>query len=250
MAYFNCLLMDADDTVFDFAAAERGALCETLQNFGIEPEEAVLRQYHEINEGLWKELEKGAITLPKLQEKRYFLLLQALQRPTADAAKMNVYYMQRLAMHGEVLDGAEDALRELSEVATLALVTNGIEKVQQSRLQLSGLAKYFDGNFVSGRIGAPKPNRKIFDFALDTLGIVNRKKVLVVGDSLSSDIRGGINAGLATCWLNPTGQENTTDIKPTFTVKSLDELYRYVMEQEELQNVGLQERRHSLPIGG
>ncbi|MEG0616736.1 MAG: HAD-IA family hydrolase, partial [Oscillospiraceae bacterium] len=140
--------------------------------------------------------------------------------------------------------GADELLCELAEVATIAVVTNGIEKVQNARFKASGLDKYVDAIYVSERVGAAKPQRKMFDVALAELGVDNRKKVLVIGDSLRADVRGGINAGLDTCWCNFGNIENDTGIKPTHTVRGYEELMRVIMEEEELENVGSSEKRH------
>ena len=137
-----------------------------------------------------------------------------------------------------------DVLRELSEVATLAVVTNGFQKVQTRRLAESGILNFMEDVFVSEKMDAEKPNRKIFDAALRALGVENREHVLMVGDGLSSDIQGGANAGLDTCWYNPNHAENPGKVVPTYEIADLKELYPLVMEQEELANVGLKNRRH------
>ena len=139
-----------------------------------------------------------------------------------------------------------DVLRELSEVATLAVVTNGFQKVQIRRLAESGVLNFMEDVFVSEKMDSEKPNRRIFDAALRALGVENREHVLVVGDGLSSDIQGGVNAGLDTCWYNPSHAENPGKVVPTYEIADLKELYPLVMEQEELANVGLKNRRHQL----
>ena len=146
---------------------------------------------------------------------------------------------------GEVLPGALTALEELSEVATLAIVSNGAAAVQEPRIAASGIDRYMDGIYISETIGAAKPSAKLFEHALRDLGITNRSRVLMVGDDLLADIKGGINAGVDTCWYNPRNVENKTDIAPKFTVGSYEELYRIVMEPEELENLGVRNRRHS-----
>ena len=139
-----------------------------------------------------------------------------------------------------------DVLRELSEVATLAVVTNGFQKVQIRRLAESGVLNFMEDVFVSEKMDSEKPNRRIFDAALRALGVENREHVLMVGDSLTSDIQGGANAGLDTCWFNPNHTENPGKVSPTYEIASLEELYPLVMEPEELANLGLKHRRHQL----
>ena len=137
-----------------------------------------------------------------------------------------------------------DGMKELAEVATLAVVTNGFQKVQTRRLAESGVLNFMEDVFVSEKMDSEKPNRRIFDAALRALGVENREHVLVVGDGLSSDIQGGVNAGLDTCWYNPSHAENPGKVVPTYEIADLKELYPLVMEQEELANVGLKNRRH------
>ena len=162
----------------------------------------------------------------------------------AKAAELNRAYTEHLATHADVIPGAEEALQELAEVATMIAVSNGTESVERGRLKLSGFEKYFDDIFISETVGVSKPNPKIFQMAMRKLGIEHSDKVLVVGDSLSADIQGGVNAGLDTCWVNMNGLENESGLTPTYEVKALCELYPIVMEEDELQNVGLKNRKH------
>lgn len=245
LAFYNCLLFDADDTLLDFDLAEQSAFSNTMQNF-FPQIEVPLETYREINNKLWKELELGKIKQAELLLQRFIRLMQAIGQK-GDATAINEYYLSQLEINGQAIDGAKEALEELSEVATIAVVSNGIERVQLSRLEKSGLLPYIDEVFISSRVGAAKPSRKIFDTALSTLGITNKQKVLVIGDSLSSDIQGGISAQLDTCWWNPNNEPSPTGhIQPTHTVRGFEELLRVVMDEEELQNVGSSEKRHKL----
>ena len=217
MAKYYCVLFDADNTLLNFDAAESKALAETLVNYGIEPDAETVQTYRTIN----------AIDA------------------AGDGAEMNRFYLEQLSTHPDLM-GPEvlDVLRELSEVATLAVVTNGFQKVQIRRLAESGVLNFMEDVFVSEKMDSEKPNRRIFDAALRALGVENREHVLVVGDGLSSDIQGGVNAGLDTCWYNPSHAENPGKVVPTYEIADLKELYPLVMEQEELANVGLKNRRH------
>ena len=150
---------------------------------------------------------------------------------------------------GAALESAQLVVISISaqELRALAVVSNGVEKVQAGRLEKSGLGRFFDGVFVSGRVGATKPARKIFDTALNTLGIENRKKVLMIGDSLKADIAGGTGAGIDTCWCNFRGAVLPEGApQPTYTIQGYEELLRIVMEEEELANAGSKEKRHQL----
>lgn len=243
MAKYNCIMMDIDNTLLDFDAAERKALLETLQQFSLPCDEAAVSRYHEINSSLWGELNKGKIRRDKLVVERFDRFVKEMGA-AAKATELNRAYTEHLATHADVIPGAEEALQELAEVATMIAVSNGTESVERGRLKLSGFEKYFDDIFISEAVGVSKPNPKIFQMAMRKLGIEHSDKVLVVGDSLSADIQGGVNAGLDTCWVNMKGLENESGLTPTYEVKALSELYPIVMEEDELQNVGLKNRKH------
>lgn len=246
MAKYYCVLFDADNTLLDFDAAENKALAETLVNYGIEPDAETVQTYREINSELWKQLEKGQIRREKLMSERFTRFLKAINA-AGNGAEMNRFYLEQLSTHPDLMGpNVLDVMKELSEVATLAIVTNGFDKVQSRRVQESGLLNYLEDVFVSEKLDSEKPNRKIFDTALRALGVENREHVLMVGDSLSSDIQGGVNAGLDTCWFNPNHAENPGKVCPTYEIATLEELYPLVMEPEELANVGLKNRRHQL----
>ena len=244
MAKYYCVLFDADNTLLDFDAAESKALADTLRNYGIEPDAETVQTYRTINGELWRQLEKGQIRRDKLMAERFTRFLKAVNA-AGSGAEMNQYYLDQLSTHPDLAaPNVLDVMKELAEVATLAVVTNGFDRVQSRRVAESGLKEFVEEVFVSEKLDSEKPNRKIFDTALRSLGVENRERVLMVGDSLTSDIQGGINAGLDTCWYNPNHAENPGKVIPTYEIASLEELYPLVMEQEELANVGLKNRRH------
>ena len=244
MAKYYCILFDADNTLLNFDAAENKALAETLVNYGIEPDAETVQTYRTINEELWRQLEKGQIRREKLFGERFSRFLKAINA-AGDGVEMNRFYLEQLSTHPDLMSPEVlDVLRELSEVATLAIVSNGAQKVQTRRLAESGVMNFMEDVFISEKMGCEKPNARIFDAALRALGVENREHVLMVGDSLSSDVQGGVNAGLDTCWFNPSHNENPGKVCPTYEIETLEELYPLVMEQEELANVGLKNRRH------
>ena len=246
MAKYYCILFDADNTLLDFEAAESKALADTLRNYGIEPDAETVQTYRTINGELWRQLEKGQIRRDKLMAERFTRFLKAVNA-AGSGAEMNQYYLDQLAIHPDLAaPNVLDVMKELAEVATLAVVTNGFDRVQSRRVAESGLKEFVEEVFVSEKLDSEKPNRKIFDTALRSLGVENRERVLMVGDSLTSDIQGGINAGLDTCWYNPNHAENPGKVGPTYEISNLEELYQLVMEPEELANVGLKNRRHQL----
>lgn len=243
MAKYYCVLFDADNTLLDFDAAENKALAETLNEFGLDADAETMERYRQINRALWKRLEKGEIRRDKLLSERFSQLLSALQA-RGNGSDMNRCYLNYLAQHPDTIPGALNVLDELAEVATLAVVSNGVEKVQKKRAKDAGLTQYMEDLFISEQVGCDKPNRKFFDYVLRALGVEQRSHVLVVGDSLTSDIQGGLNAGLDTCWYNPNGAANETGIQPKYEIHRLEELYPIVMEAYELENLGNKNRKH------
>ena len=238
MAIYTCVLLDIDNTLLDFDAAERQAVTDMLAEYELPHDEAAYETYHKVNRELWDSLAKGQLNKQKLFQIRFSRFMQAMQLPDNGKGKaMNDRYEELLATHADLLPGALTALEELSEVATLAIVSNGAAAVQESR--------YMDGIYISEKVGAAKPSAKLFEHAFRDLGITNKSRVLMVGDDLLADIKGGMNAGVDTCWFNPGNVENKTGITPKFTVGSYEELYRIVMEPEELENLGVRNRRHS-----
>ena len=244
MAKYYCILFDADNTLLDFDAAERKALAETLTQYGIEPSSETMETYRTINEGLWRQLEKGQIRREKLMNERFTRFLKEIGA-AGNGAEMNRYYLNQLSTHPDLMPGnVLDVLHELAEVATLAIVSNGAYKVQSARIADSGIARFMDGVYISEKVGASKPSARIFDAALRDLGVNDRSRVLVVGDDLLADIRGGQSAGLDTCWVNFDGRENESGVEPKYTIGSYEALYHIVMEPEELENLGARNRRH------
>ena len=246
MAIYTCVLLDVDNTLLDFDAAERQALTEMLAEYDLPHDGHACEVYHKVNRELWDALAKGKLNKAKLFQTRFLRFLQAMDLPdNGKSHAMNDRYEELLATHSDLIPGALNALEELGEVATLATVSNGAAVVQQARIRDSGVEKYMDGIYISEKVGAAKPSAKLFEHVLKDLGISNRSRVLMVGDDLLADIKGGQNAGVDTCWFNFKNEENLTDIPPKYEIHSYEELYKIVMESEELENIGVRNRRHS-----
>jgi 2-haloacid dehalogenase len=243
LAKYNCILFDVDGTLLDFGQAEQEAILGTLEHFGLPGGEDNAARFSAINAALWEKLEKGEIKKDKLVVRRFEQLLEALGQK-GDAVRINNDYMTRLSNAAPTYPGADELLEELAEFATLATVSNGVAKVQVNRLEKSGLLKYFDEVFVSEKLGVTKPSPKFFDLALKRLGITQREKVLVVGDSLAADIKGGRNARLDTCWCNFTGAQPVPGIEPTYTVRSYAQLKLVAVGEEALKIAANREKRH------
>jgi len=229
---YRHLFIDADDTIFDYGAAERFSLLETFKLTGIScSEDDAVLNYKGINTELWKEFEKGSISLAFLRVERFKRLFLACGKPgltEEDYGRIAMTYLDYLGNSSHMIEGAADILEKLSRRYHLTLITNGISSVQRSRLKAAGIEKYFKKIVISEEIGFKKPDRKFFDEALRQNSNPVNEEILVIGDSLSSDIHGGINYGLDTCWYNPEGKTNTSGITPEYEISSLDELLKIV----------------------
>ena len=237
MAYYNCLMIDLDDTLLDFGMAEDQALEKTFQQFEFPYTPENIEFYKTMNKQLWKELEQGKLRRETLFTLRWKKLLAHLGK-LGSPAKINEFYFARLAEGAFPLPGALEFLEAVEDYATIAIITNGAEKAQKSRLVHSHVVDFADGIFISEKMGIHKPDKRFVNLALDRLGVTNREKVLVIGDSLSADVKCGLDAGLDTCWCNFKNQENTTNLKPTYTVQGFEELKRIILTPEELEKDG------------
>ena len=180
MANYTCLLLDVDNTLLDFNAAERAAVGITLEHYGMPNGPEALETYHQINRQLWDSLAKGELNRSKLFAVRFGRVMQALGTPEAgNAREMNDFYENELANHADLMPGALTALEELGEVATLAIVSNGATQVQESRIAASGIGRFMDGVYISEKVGAAKPSPKLLDYAIRDLGLTNRSRVLL-----------------------------------------------------------------------
>ena len=217
------LFLDLDDTILDFHKAERIAISKTFQTFGLEPTEAVLDRYHVINRQHWERLEKGELTREQVLQGRFEVLFREMGR-SADAAAIARTYEHNLSIGHYFLPGAREALDALGKHCRLYLASNGTASVQQGRLTSAGLYPVFEKVFVSQELGFNKPSIEFFNACTRQIPGYDPKKAMMVGDSLTSDIQGGINAGMATCWVNPTHAPGRPDIRPDYEITALSEL--------------------------
>jgi YjjG family noncanonical pyrimidine nucleotidase len=218
------ILFDADGTLFDFQKAERGALAQTMARFDLAYDaERHPALYTAINRDLWRQLEEGRLTAAALKIERFRRFLAGCE-VTLGPEAFSGEYLRQLATASHLLDGAEALLAAIRPHVRLALVTNGLADVQRPRLARSPIGPLFDTVVVSEELGVAKPDARIFEHALRQLQHDDRETVLMVGDSLEADIQGGLNAGLRTCWFNPSRAANGTTIAPTFEIARLLEL--------------------------
>jgi len=217
------LLLDLDDTIFDFHLAEKIALSKTLSSFGVNPTQKIVSRYSEINASLWKRLELGELSREEVLVNRFSILFSELGI-SLDAVAARVRYEKNLSEGHYFINGAEELLEKLSGNVRLYLASNGTAAVQNPRIASSGIEKYFDGIFISENVGFNKPDKRFFEAIFKTVPEFSHDETLIVGDSISSDIKGGKNAGIKTCLFNPEKKKISADVIPDFEISSLSEL--------------------------
>lgn len=252
MKEYKYLLWDIDGTVMDFLAAERAAIKTLFVKFNLgECTDEMLKRYSAINVRYWKALERGEKTKPQILVERFREFFEGEGINPALAESFNEEYQVTLGDTVVIRDNSDILLSELKGKYILAAVTNGTKVAQEKKLKTSGFDKVFDYIFISEIVGAEKPNKQFFDVVFESMNInVNdisrtnisandfakdslleeKSKFLIIGDSLTSDIRGGINAGIDTCWYNPNGDVNNSEMVPTYIISNLNELKNILQE--------------------
>ncbi len=234
MKPYTWLLFDADNTLFDFRQAEALALQATFDDWELEFNSQADETYQRINHQVWRDFEQGRITAEILPVRRFDLLFQALG-VDGDAAAFSAGYVKNLSQQAALLDGALELITTLDGRGYhLALLTNGLKEVQRPRLARSALANSFEVVIVSAEVGVAKPAADFFDVAFRAMGNPSKEQTLLIGDSLSSDMQGGLNYGIDTCWYNPTDAPVSLPVR--YTIRKLDELFD-ILDGTEEKNV-------------
>lgn len=217
------LFLDMDDTILDFHGGEHIAIRQTLRDFGLEPSEDVLERYRQINRWHWQQLELGKMTRSQVLEGR-FRALFAEMGIRGDSAACAEAYTENLSHCHEFVPGAREALERLKGKYRLFLATNGTASVQRRRMAGAGLEPYFEQVFISQEIGWDKPGIGYFQGCFARIPGFDPGRAMIVGDSLTSDIQGGINAGIRTCWVNHSHAQAPEALRPDYEIENLSQL--------------------------
>lgn len=230
MKKYTTLLFDADNTLLDFHKDERQALVRALEHFGVETSEENIKIYSDINQDMWKQLEKGEITKPELKRTRFKKFFEAINfHCDEDPLTVNEYYLSLLGEGGNTIDGAVETVKALHEDGyEIHIITNGIAATQAKRLNRSGLLPYIGEVFVSETIGYQKPRKEYFDFVLEKITEKDKSRILVIGDSLTSDIKGSMNAGLQCVWLDHGTEKLTEEYRVDWVIKDIRDIVTLV----------------------
>lgn len=234
MSKFDVLLWDVDGTLLDFLYSQRKAISKCLTEIGVEPTEEMIQKYSAINDGYWKRLELGEVTKEQLLTGRFTSLFDVYGIRGVDVKAFQQTYEQTL---GEVFAYQENSLevcKKLQGKIKQYVITNGITKVQNSKLKLSGFAELMDGIFISEQLGVPKPQPLFFEKCMELMPEkIEKSRMLIIGDSLTSDIKGGVLSQIPTCWYRPQGFENLDamtkthyeNYKPDYEISRLEQIY-------------------------
>lgn len=225
--HYPWLFFDADGTLFDYNRAEATAFRKTFEVLQFPFEESYLNAYQTINRSLWQALERHEITPAVLRVRRFELLLEALQL-TGSADDLNVAYVEQLGVCTDLIDGAYEVLQTLSQRSRIAIVTNGLQAVQRSRLLHSAIHPFITELIISEEVGAAKPHPAFFDAAFARTENPSKSDVLIIGDSLTSDIKGGVDYGIDTCWFNPGGEIQPEGLTITYEIQRLQDLLEII----------------------
>lgn len=217
------LFLDLDDTILDFHKAEAVAVSKTFRDRGINPTKEMVERYSAINKTHWEMMERGELTREQVLVRRFQVFFGELGM-TADPVEVQRNYEQYLSIGHYFLPGAEAAVASLAGKYRLFLASNGSAKVQAGRMKSANLYRFFEQVFVSQDIGHNKPSRAYFESCFSKISGFDRTKALMVGDSLTSDIRGGNNAGIRTCWVNPHHLPADPEIPADYEIESIAQL--------------------------
>lgn len=223
--HYKLLLFDLDGTLFDYKKAQEHAFGNTFASKIKKKDELKVlhKLYEEINDQVWDEFQENKLSAEQLRVERFIRLLEQSQIEF-DPIKVSKAYTNNLSRCSFMLDGALDLVSELVGKFELALITNGLSDVQRNRLANSELEQYFSHIFISEEIGYPKPHPGIFEYVLTKVNGIDKRETLIIGDSINSDILGGNNFGIDTCWFNPKNLPKPVDVLPSYTIKSYEEL--------------------------
>lgn len=219
---YTTVLFDLDHTLLDSVASEQAAFEKTMLAVGVEPSASVFATYDRVNQALWRRVEAGLMSPNDVKVQRFEQLLGELS-VDGDPVAMGAMFVQGLTDHGELFSGARELLDALYGRVRMGMITNGIGSTQRGRIERLDLGHYFDTVSISGELGISKPDPQIFDRTLAAMQVADRTEVVMVGDSLPSDIAGASNAAIDSIWYNPAG-ESANGVVPTLTVETFDEL--------------------------
>jgi 2-haloacid dehalogenase len=220
---YSTVLLDLDYTLLDSDASSRAAFRHLMASCGFDDPAEYFPVFEVINMALWRQVEEHVLTPDEVHVLRFELLSPKIGSPLSPQEMADIY-SEGMGANGELYPGAREVLEALANQASLAMVTNGVGAIQRARVARLDLDQYFDAIIISGEVGTAKPGTEIFDITFDRMRDPSKSDVLMVGDSLTSDIRGGIDYNIDTCWFNPSRAKAGPDASPTHMIEALEDL--------------------------
>lgn len=226
MRKYKIILWDIDDTLLDFKKSEKIGITTCFEKRGLYIDDAIAKRFSEINDSFWKRLEKKELTKIEVQRGRFIQLFKELH--ISSDIDMEEFRLEYEHMLGEIWfyrENAPELLKRLQEMGyEQYAITNGTKKVQEKKIRGTGFDKIFKNVFISDVIGTPKPHKGFFDFVLEHIPGIEKEEMLIVGDSLTSDMKGGVENGIDTCWYNPELKENAAELAISYEIHKLDDV--------------------------
>jgi 2-haloacid dehalogenase len=226
---YKVILFDADGTLYDFDKAAVEALKSNFNKYNITWKNNTFEIYEEVNKKIWDDFENGLITVIEIKTIRFKRFFDTIGVENIDSIEFSKDYLNFLSQNNYLLPQAEEIIKWSSKKFKLAIITNGLASVQNPRFKISELRKYFEHIIISEEIGFAKPKKEIFDFAFSKFNNPSKDSVIIIGDNLSSDIKGGIDYKIDTCWFNPGKNKNSNGIIPTYEISNLNELKKILL---------------------
>lgn len=236
MGQFTTILWDVDGTLLDFIYAQRLSMTKCFQTIGREITEEILERYSQINDSYWKRLELGEVTKEELLKGRFQTLFEEYNIKDVDVEAFGKEYQDTMGKVYCLIDDSLEICKSLKGRVKQYVVTNGVTDTQINKLKISGLYEVMEGVFISESIGTPKPQKGFFDYCLEHIEEKDKGKILIVGDSLTSDIKGGVQAGIVTCWYRPEGTPNTSSYQPDYEINNLHQILELLEATENYDN--------------
>lgn len=221
MACFSTILWDVDDTLLNFRLSQRYALEKAFEANHLRIDEEIQCRYDEINQSFWKRFELGLLKKEELLKGRFLTLFDEFDIKCKDLSFFMKVYQKELGNVYFFLDDSIHLCQKLKGKVQQYVITNGVASTQENKLRLSGLYDCMEKVFISERVGVQKPYPGFFEVCLSEIYEKNKEKILVIGDSLSSDIKGAALSGLKSCWYNPGGKKNPTEYQADFEIRNL-----------------------------
>lgn len=232
MGKYSVIFWDLDQTLLNFDLSMQHAMRIVFHKYGLDVDDKIIARYDTINRDYWNRLELGEITKEEVTVGRFRTLFEEFNIHHISPEEINRVYQEELGNVFFYMDGAKETVSKLRDMGYRQyVVTNGVNSTQASKMKLSGFDRIVDGVFVSELIGYPKPMKEFFDACFIELPDVKREECIMVGDSLTSDMRGANNAGMAACWFNPNALINETDVQTDYEIRQLSQLFTILDEE-------------------